>query len=97
MEWLPQAASWIGDGLTIISGLSILAGLVFAGAKIWDGIKCILRSEMLHIYYQYKDAGKIRQYELENFLMMYKAYKAMHGNSFIEKIYREVVSWEVIT
>lgn len=96
MEWFTKAAAYFGDGMTILAGISMLAGAAAAGAKIWGGIKCILRSEMLRIYYAYKDQGKIRQYELENFLMMYKAYRAMHGNSFIEVIHREVTSWETI-
>lgn len=62
-----------------------------------QGIKCLLRSEMLRTYYNNKDDKKIRQYELENFIMLYKAYKALKGNSFIDKIYNEVMTWEVET
>ena len=52
---------------------------------------------MLHTYYTNKDSKRIRQYELENFVYLYKAYKSLKGNSFIDKIYKEVMSWEVIT
>ena len=52
---------------------------------------------MLRIYYRHKDNEKIRQYELENFVFLYKAYKALKGNSFIDKIYKEVMEWEVIS
>lgn len=62
-----------------------------------QGIKCLLRSEMLNTYYHNKETEKIRQYELENFIQLYKAYKALKGNSFIDKIYNEVMKWEVIT
>ena len=62
-----------------------------------QGIKCLLRSEMLRTYYGNKEAGTVRQYELENFIKLYKAYKALKGNSFIDKIYKEVMTWEVIT
>ena len=51
---------------------------------------------MLHTYYKHKDDGKIRQYELENFILMYKAYKSLKGNSFIDIIYNEVKTWEII-
>ena len=64
---------------------------------LMNGMKCILRSEMLRTYYHNKDREKIRQYELENFVFLYKAYKALKGNSFIDKIYNEVMTWEVIT
>ena len=52
---------------------------------------------MLRTYYHNKDKETIRQFELENFIALYKAYKALKGNSFIDKIYKEVMSWEVIT
>lgn len=90
----------------IVSGLLVLAG---AFAALWnriqkvdkkqelvaEGQKCQLRSDMLRTYYKHKDDGKIRQYELENFLLLYEAYKAMNGNSFIEKIHDEVIEWKV--
>ena len=88
--------------LTIIKAVEIILGLiviplVVAMFNLINGVKCQLRSDMLHIYYQYKDEKKIRQYELENFVYLYKAYKALHGNSFVDKINSEVMSWEVIT
>ena len=71
---------------------------VFGLKEIREGQKCILRSEMLSIYYEGKDhEDRIRQHEYENFVLMYKAYKAMKGNSFIDKIYQEVQKMEVIT
>lgn len=54
-------------------------------------------SEMLRIYYHNRERGIIRQYEYENFVMLYEAYKALKGNSFIDKIYEEVKSWEIVT
>ena len=71
----------------------VLAGVILA----IQGIKCLLRSEMLRTYYGNKETGTIRQYELENFIKLYQAYKALKGNSFIDKIYKEVMAWEVIT
>ena len=86
---------------TFITELSVLIGVitpVFLNMrKISNGTKCQLRSEMLRIYYHHREAGTIRQYELENFVMLYEAYKALKGNSFIDKIYQEVMSWEVIS
>lgn len=71
---------------------------LFGLDDIREGQKCMLRSDMLRIYYAGKDRGdKIRQHEYENFVLMYKAYKAMKGNSFIDKIYAEIQKMEVIT
>ena len=85
----------------LVAELGVIAGVVIpviiSVRKIADGTRCQLRSEMLRIYYHNRDDGKIRQYELENFIMLYEAYKALKGNSFIDKIYKEVLSWEVIS
>ena len=61
-----------------------------------EGERCLLRSEMLRIYYQYLETKKIRQYEFENFIKLYQAYKALGGNSFIDEIYNEVTTWTVV-
>jgi hypothetical protein len=92
----------IANTLTVLKFAEVILTLCLipitvAIVNLVNGMKCQLRSDMLHIYYQYKDEGKIRQYEMENFVFLYKAYKALRGNSFIDKIYREVMSWEVIT
>lgn len=63
--------------------------------KIADGQKCQLRTDMMRTYYKNRDSKKLRQYEAENFVKMYQAYKAMGGNSFIDEIYHHVTQWEV--
>ncbi len=61
-----------------------------------DGQRCLLRATMLHTYYKHREERTIRQYEFENFLYCYKAYKELDGNSFIDKIEREISEWEVV-
>ena len=89
------------DAAALIGEIGILLGVVIPVVvtigKIAGGTKCQLRSEMLRIYYHHKEEKVIRQYELENFIMLYEAYKALHGNSFIDKIYKEVKTWEIET
>ena len=100
---------WMGGGrimsistlATLVTEIGVLLGVVAWVVKRFkhtsEGVKCLLRSDMLHIYYRHKDAEQIRQYEYENFIMLYEAYKALGGNSFIDKIYKEVSTWEIIT
>lgn len=87
--------------VTLLGEVGVLIGaitpVVVTVGKISNGTKCQLRSEMLRIYYHNRESGKIRQYEYENFVYLYEAYKALKGNSFIDKIYKEVQSWEIIT
>lgn len=85
---------------TLITEVGILLGVIVPIIvwikRLMDGMKCQLRGDMLRIYYKNHAAEKIRQYEYENFVFLYDAYKALHGNSFIDKIYKEVQSWEII-
>ena len=87
--------------VTLIGEIGVLIGVITPVIvmifKLINGQKCQLRSDMLEIYYHNKDDRKIRQYEYENFVYLYEAYKALKGNSFIDKIYKEVQKWEIIT
>lgn len=77
--------------------LGVIIPVIASIRKISNGTKCQLRSEMLRIYYHNRKDGVIRQYEYENFVFLYEAYKALKGNSFIDKIYSEVKEWEIVS
>ena len=80
----------------IVALVGFAIPIIIAIKKIIDGQRCQLRSEMLKTYYNNRHEETIHQFEFENFIMLYEAYKALKGNSFIDKIYKEVTSWEVI-
>ena len=84
----------LGEIVTIIG---IIVPVILSMGKISNGTRCQLRSEMLRIYYHHRESKVLRQYEYENFVMLYEAYKALKGNSFIDKIYSEIKSWEVVS
>lgn len=77
--------------------LGVVVPVIVSVQKIASGTRCQLRSEMLQIYYHNREKRVIRQYEYENFVMLYEAYKALKGNSFIDKIYSEVHEWEIVS
>ena len=87
--------------VTLIGEIGVLLGVIIpvivSIRKIATGTKCQLRSEMLRIYYHHREREQIRQYEYENFVMLYEAYKALKGNSFIDIIYKEVQTWEIVS
>lgn len=89
----------ISTVIALLTEVAVLVGTIIpiinSIGKISKGTRCQLRSEMLRIYYHNKDSGKIRQYEFENFIMLYEAYKKLGGNSFIDKIFSEVQNFEV--
>lgn len=86
--------------VTLITEISVLFSVIIpvivSIRKISNGTKCQLRSEMLRIYYRHREDKVIRQYEYENFVLLYEAYKALKGNSFIDKIYKEIQSWTIV-
>ena len=86
--------------ITLITEVTLLISALIpvwvSNSKIKNGTKCQLRSEMLRIYYKHKDDEQIRQYEYENFVLLYEAYKSLKGNSFIDKIYNDIKEWEVV-
>lgn len=87
--------------VTLITEIGVLVGfaapMIIAIKKVANGQKCQLRSDMLRIYYHNREDETIRQYEYENFVFLYEAYKALKGNSFIDKIYKEVQTWEIVS
>lgn len=99
MSWI--AIFEISSGiLTIITLLSLLIKpireRIFNLGKTKEGERCLLRSEMLRIYYHNLDKREIRQYEFENFIKCYDAYKALDGNSFIDEINLEIREFRIV-
>lgn len=86
--------------VTLISEIGVLIGVItpviVSVRKISNGTRCQLRSEMLRIYYRNFETKEIRQYEYENFVALYEAYKALKGNSFIDEIYDKIKEWDIV-
>ena len=101
MEKLLVAAEVCGAVMGIVTLVILLCKplreWIFGLRDIREGQKCLLRSEMTKIYYRHYKDRKIRQYEYENFDSLYKAYKRLKGNSFIDHLRKEVDEWEVIS
>lgn len=81
----------------IVALIGVITPMIITVRKVANGTRCQLRSEMLRIYYHNRERRTIRQYEYENFVMLYEAYKALKGNSFIDRIHEEVKEWEIVT
>lgn len=60
-----------------------------------EGQRCLLRSQIVRIYYHNVDNQTLRQYEYELLVACYKAYKRLGGNSFIDHIYQEMQTWTI--
>lgn len=94
------AAVAVVDGILVVCGAVVffvkpLRARFFKDKEQRNGIMCLLRKDMLDIYYANKDTKHIREYEYKNFISCYEAYKAMGGNSFIDHVKSEVDEFEI--
>lgn len=52
---------------------------------------CILRDRITTMYYTYMAIGCIPDHARENLVKLYGSYHAMHGNSYVDIIYEEML------
>lgn len=101
LDIISRAAA-VGSEITVLIGLVMLLikplrARLLGLDKLTDAIKCQLRHDMLHTYYRHREDRTIRQYEYEDFTFLYRGYKALGGNSFVDRVKSEVDEWEVMT
>ena len=99
MEALQELAAVARDACQILTLCALLIKPVreklIGTEAIREGQRCLLRSELVRIYYRHRDDKQLREYEFRNMEQCYKAYKALNGNSFIDHIYAEMLEWEI--
>lgn len=59
-------------------------------AALKDGVLCLLRVKMIEYHTKYMDLGHISSHGFQNWMLMYKAYKALGGNGMIEHMKDEI-------
>jgi len=95
-----EIVQWSKDLCSIATCAALLCRPVrewLMGTKaLREGQRCLLRSEIVRTYYRHHDERKLREYEFKNLEQCYKAYKALGGNSFIDKIYNEMKEWDIV-
>lgn len=60
-------------------------------------LKDILRQKIMTIYHTYRKYKKLPQSESDKLEGFYKDYKAQNGNSYIDKYYKIMGKWEIVT
>ncbi len=61
-----------------------------------DGIRCLLRAEIVRLYYKHQDSESLQEYEWAMLDACYQAYRRLGGNSFIVKLYEEMKKWTIV-
>ena len=56
----------------------------------------MLRYNMNRLYYKYRPYRKILDADKQAFMKLYSDYKEMHGNTWIDQLYNEVIEWPIV-
>lgn len=92
LEELIMIVQYILSGSTLAAVSVVLSFLV----KTLKGTRAMLRSDILDIYYRYKDEKIMPEYEYNSLVDLYAQYKSLGGNGFITKVYNEIINtWSV--
>lgn len=97
---IAEIVQWAKD----ISSIATCAALIIKPVREWimgtesirEGQRCLLRAEIVRMYYRHREEKKLKEYEFKLLEQCYKAYKALGGNSFIDHIYAEMQEWEIV-
>ena len=99
-----RVLQYIADNAGDICTIATCAALIIKPIREWlmgtgalrEGQRCLLRTEIVRIYYRHHDDRKLHEYEYKNMEECYKAYKALKGNSFVDRIHAEMQEWDII-
>lgn len=56
----------------------------------------LMRYNMNSLYYKYRPYKKILDCDKKAFIKFYTDYHSMGGNTWIDSLYKEVMSWEIV-
>ena len=95
-----EIVQWAKD----ICSIATCAALLIRPVREWllgtdalrEGQRCLLRAEIVRIYYRHLADKQLREFEFKNMQQCYDAYKVLKGNSFIDKIHAEMLEWTII-
>lgn len=80
----------VGDSLRAVENLQLdLEALA-------DSAKDVLREKIMALYHKNKKSRELEEHEKEALTQYYKDYKAIGGNSYIDKYYARMSTWVVI-
>lgn len=93
MDWLKTAAEAVAVLSFVGSATVFVVKFILEFKKQRDGQKCLLRAEMLKIYYRYKDQKEIRQYELQKLIDIVNARKVIDSFADRENVCAHLAYW----
>lgn len=62
---------------------------------IKEALKYLIQSNLTNTYYVYDGIGKIPDYCMKGWLNLFKIYKSLGGNEFVDNIHKRMEKWEI--
>lgn len=93
----------ISSVFSISTGAFAVLTIISKGFRGWilhrkdrdETDRCVLRTLIKDAYYKNRDERTIDQIEYENLEKLYKQYKKLGGNSFVDKIWKDIQKWTI--
>ena len=64
-------------------------------SEIKDALKYLIQSNLTNTYFAYQQIGEIPDYVYKNWLNLFRIYKALGGNEFVDTIEEKMRSWSI--
>ena len=100
MEILSRMAEWAGEVCQVVTcALLLIRPLrewLLGTEALREGQRCLLRCQIVGLYYRHHEVRQLRENEYRNLEQCYKADKALKGNSVVDHIHGEMQEWEII-
>lgn len=100
-DMLKKSQEEIADSLEEIKGLVLDQGQQLKAINNSVNVLNVsqmdlMRYNMNRLYYKYRPHKKILDCDKKAFIKLYDDYHDMGGNTWIDQLYREVMSWEIV-
>lgn len=61
-----------------------------------EALKLLLQSNLTNAYFVYDETKKVRDYQYKNWINMFKIYKELNGNDYIDEIKVRMEKFDII-
>lgn len=60
-----------------------------------EALKTLLQSNLTNTYFVYQELGEIPDYVFKNWSNLFKIYKRLGGNDYIDTLKKKMAKWEI--
>jgi len=60
-----------------------------------EALKILLQTSLTNTYFVYQELGSIPDYMLKNWTNLFKIYKRLGGNDYVDTLKKHIAEWEI--